>query len=396
MAGIAILLDLYQKKPSFCSPQSFHSSGLFSASAAAASAAATVAAGTPFAARFLFGYVYIKVYVYFVLNGNLPKFMAFDGISAAIFTDRVYVRVVSIVSNFAFYHYIRQLGLVLRANYPKVSHCDAGAVLPEHYISNTQRSSEDFFKNDALKYSVKEYKIELKPLFSAFELRPFALTTLRSFLLFYLPLLEPSLNIEEDEEDFPQDSPEERRVDLVVPLKKSVKQIIRETTVVTTRRILERLAVIYVSQRMAWKLLKVWPTYADVPKSAVRKSQRGMPATVYFFRVSRTTFRGHLLGVTAAWIVQTGIEIYRCFSRITNSDESDEANVTVRAKLLGKKISGITIRCGASLIFASIGAGICATLFRPSVGQWIGCAAGDLAGPIVVSVCLEKVFHVDL
>nr|KJB13864.1 hypothetical protein B456_002G098800 [Gossypium raimondii] len=305
MAGIAILLDLYQKKPSFCSPQSFHSSGLFSASAAAASAAATVAAGTPFASRFLFGY-------------------------------------------------------------PKVSHCDAGAVLPEHYISNTQRSSEDFFKNDALKYSVKEYKIELKPLFSAFELRPFALTTLRSFLLFYLPLLEPSLNIEEDEEDFPQDSTEERRVDLVVPLKKSVKQIIRETTVVTTRRILERLAVIYVSQRMAWKLLK------DVPKSAVRKSQRGMPATVYLFRVSRTTFRGHLLGVTAAWIVQTGIEIYRCFSRITNSDESDEANVTVRAKLLGKKISGITIRCGASLIFASIGAGICATLFRPSVGQWIG------------------------
>ncbi|MBA0848955.1 hypothetical protein Goshw_009198 [Gossypium schwendimanii] len=390
MAGIAILLDLYQKKPSFCSPQSFHSSGLFSASAAAASAAATVAAGTPFASRFLFGYVYIKVYVYFVVNGNLPKFMAFDGISAAIFTDRVYVRVVSIVSNFAFYHYIRQLGLVLRANYPKVSHCDAGAVLPEHYISNTQRSSEDFFKNDALKYSVKEYKIELKPLFSAFELRPFALTTLRSFLLFYLPLLEPSLNIEEDEEDFPQDSTEERHVDLVVPLKKSVKQIIRETTVVTTRRILERLAVIYVSQRMAWKFLK------DVPKSAVRKSQRGMPATVYFFRVSRTTFRGHLLGVMAAWIVQTGIEIYRCFSCITNSDESDEANVTVRAKLLGKKISGITIRCGASLIFASIGAGICATLFRPSVGQWIGCAAGDLAGPIIVSVCLEKVFHVDL
>ncbi|KAG8502838.1 hypothetical protein CXB51_000688 [Gossypium anomalum] len=389
MAGIAILLDLYKKKPSFCSPQSFHSSGLFSASAAAASAAATVAAGTPFASRFLFGYVYIKVYVYFVVNGNLPKFMAFDGISAAIFTDRVYVRVVSIVSNFAFYHYIRQLGLVLRANYPKVSHCDAGAVLPEHYISNTQRSSEDFFNNDALEYSVKEYKIELKPLFSAFELRPFALTTLRSFLLFYLPLLEPSLNIEEDE-DFPQDSPEERRVDLVVPLKKSVKQIIRETTVVTTRRILERLAVIYVSQRMAWKLLK------DVPKSAVRKSQRGMPATMYFFRVSRTTFRGHLLGVTAAWIVQTGIEIYRCFSRITNSDESNEANVTVRAKLLGKKISGITIRCGASLIFASIGAGICATLFRPSVGQWIGCAAGDLAGPIIVSVCLEKVFHLDL
>lgn len=29
-----------------------------------------------------------------------------------------------------------------------------------------------------------------------------------------------------------------------------------QTTVVTTRRVLERLAFIYVSQRMAWKLLK--------------------------------------------------------------------------------------------------------------------------------------------
>nr|KJB81499.1 hypothetical protein B456_013G153800 [Gossypium raimondii] len=311
MAGIAILLDLYRKNPSFCSQQSFHSSGFFSASAAAASAAATVVAGTPFASRFLFGN-------------------------------------------------------------PKVSHCDAAAAFPEDYISNVQRLSEDIvknvknLKNDALKYAVKEYKVELKPLYSAFELRPFAMTTLRSFLTFYLPLLEPATNVEEDDEDFLQDTPKELHVDLVVPFKKSVKQIIRETTVVTTRRVLERLAVIYVSQRMAWKLLK------DVPKSAVRKSQRGLPTTVYFFRVSRTTFRGHLLGVVAAALVQTGIEIYRCFCRKTNSEESDEVNLTEQTKLLGKKISGITIRCGASLIFASIGAGIGAVLFRPSVGQWIG------------------------
>ncbi|XWS27741.1 hypothetical protein CRYUN_Cryun25bG0006700 [Craigia yunnanensis] len=329
MAGIAILLDLCKKNPSFCSPQSFHSSGFFSASAAAVSAAATVAAGTPFASRFLFGN-------------------------------------------------------------PKVSHCDAAAELPEDYIANLQRLSENIFNKDALKYTVKEYKIELKPLFSAFELRPFAMTTLRSFLMFYLPLLEPATNMEEDDDDFLQHTPEERHVDLVVPFKKSVKQIIRETTVVTTRRVLERLAVIYVSQRMAWKLLK------DVPKSAVRKFQRRIPTTEYFFRVSRTTFRGHLLGVVAAWLVQTGIEIYRCFSRIKNSEESDGVNITEQAKLLGKKISGITIRCGASLVFASIGAGIGATLFRPSIGQWIGCAAGDLAGPIIVSVCLEKALHVDL
>ncbi|XVE50832.1 hypothetical protein DITRI_Ditri01bG0195400 [Diplodiscus trichospermus] len=330
MAGIAILIDLCKKNQSFCSPQSFHSSGFFSASAASASAAATVAAGTPFASRFLFGY-------------------------------------------------------------PKVSHCDAAAELPEDYIGNEQKLSEDIFKNDAPKYTPKEYNIELKPLFSAFELRPFALTTLRSFLMFYLPLLEPATKREEDDDDdFLQDTPEERHLDLVVPFKKSVKQIIRETTVVTTRRVLETLAVIYVSQRMAWKLLK------DVPKSAVRKSQRRMPTTVYFFRVSRTTFRGHLLGVVASWLVQTGIEIYRSLSRITKTEEIDDVNITEQAKLLGKKISVITISCGASLIFASIGAGIGGTVFRPSVGQWIGCAAGDLAGPIIVSFYLEKTLHLNL
>ena len=88
-------------------------------------------------------------------------------------------------------------------SYPKVSHCDAAAELPEDYIANIQRVSEDIFKNDVLKYTVKEYKIELKPLFVAFELRPFAMTTLRSFLMFYLPLLEPATNTEEDDDDFP-------------------------------------------------------------------------------------------------------------------------------------------------------------------------------------------------
>lgn len=55
-----------------------------------------------------------------------------------------------------------------------------------------------------------------------------------------------------------------------------------------------------------------------------------------------------------------------------SSEESDEVDIKVQSKLLGKKISGITIRCGASLVFASIGAGIGATLLRPSIGQWIG------------------------
>lgn len=330
MAGIAIILDLWRKNPSFCSPHTaLHSSGLLSATATAASAAAAA----PFASRFLFG------------SPKIP-----------------------------------------------VAYCDAGAAITEDYIPNFGKVPGSIFQHDAIKYATKEYNIELKPLFSAFELRALAMTSLRSFLMFYLPLLEPDMSTEEDDDDFLQDSPEQRRLDLVVPFKKSVKQIVRETTVVTTRRILERLAVHYVSQQMAWKLLK------DVPKSAMRKAQRGLPTTVYFFRVSRTTFRGHFLGVAASWIVQIGIEIYRYFTRVMNSkeEESDSVDKAKEAKVLGKKAIGITIRCGASLVFASIGAGIGATLVRPSVGQWMGCAVGDLAGPIVVSFCLDRALHLEL
>ncbi|XP_044483925.1 uncharacterized protein LOC123209847 [Mangifera indica] len=328
MAGIAIVLDLWRKNSGFCSPQTVHSSGFLSAAAAAASAASAV----PFASRFLFG---------------SPKF--------------------------------------------PVAYCDAGAAITDEYISNIQKAPGIFFQHDAIKYTTKEYDIQLKPLFSAFELRAFAMTSLRSFLMYYLPLLEATVNTEEDDEDFLQESQEERHVDLVVPFKKSVKQIARETTVVTTRRILERLAVHYVSQRTAWKLLK------DAPKSAMRKAERGLPTFVYFVRVSRTTFRGHFLGVAASWIVQIGIEVYRSISRIMKSgEESDDKVESQEAKLLGKKVFGVTIRCGSSLVFASIGAGIGATIVRPSIGQWIGCAVGDLAGPIIVTFCLDKALHVDL
>lgn len=334
MAGIAILLDLWRKNPRLYSPHINYGSGLFSASTAVSSAAAaTVAAGFPFASRVLFDY---------------PKI--------------------------------------------PVAYCDAGAALYEDDAFKLPKVPEDIFRRYAPEYATKEYNLELKPLFSAFELKALAMTSLRSFLMFYLPLLEPAAIRDDDDEELLDEPQAQQPVDLVVPFKKSVKQIARETTVVTTRRILERLAVHYVSQRMAWKLLK------DVPKSATRKAQRGLPATVYIFRVSRTTFRGHLLGVVAAWIVQVGIEIYRCCKLITNSKDEPEITVSVseEVKILGKKVSAVTLRCGASLVFASIGAGIGAVLIRPSIGQWIGCAIGDLAGPIVVSICLDKALHIDL
>ncbi|KAH1030578.1 hypothetical protein J1N35_042752 [Gossypium stocksii] len=46
---------------------------------------------------------------------------------------------------------------------PKVSHCDTAP--PEYYIWSIQRLSKD----DALKYTVNECKVELKPPYSAFE-----------------------------------------------------------------------------------------------------------------------------------------------------------------------------------------------------------------------------------
>ncbi|CAL5335551.1 unnamed protein product [Camellia sinensis] len=327
MAGIGIVLELLRKNPSL-SGQTLHSYGFFSASLAASAAAASVAAATPFASR-----------VFFRNTGR------------------------------------------------SIVYCDAGAALnDEDYITSIRNASANIFLHDSLHYSTKEYKIELKPLFSAFGLRFLALASLRSFLSSYLSLSKSRSNIEEDDDDFLQDDPGEHQVDLVVPFKKSVKQVIRETTVATTRRVLERIAVHYVSQRMAWKLLK------DIPKSAVRKAERGMPTFVYFVSVSKTTFRGHLLGVAASWLVQVGIDIYRFFSYMSREDD-DQIDRAEQVQLLGKKVYGTTVRCGASLVFASIGAGIGASLFRPLIGQWIGCVIGDTAGPLIVSFCFEKVFH---
>ncbi|KAL0729069.1 hypothetical protein Bca4012_025162 [Brassica carinata] len=334
MAGIAIVLDLLKKSHN---NHRIHSSSLSPASVAAVSAAATA----PFASRFLFG--------------------SFE---------------------------------------PRVAYCDAAAAagIDDDYLSAIRRMSADAMQLQPPTYipSSKVYNIQPKPLFSAFEFRALAMTTVRSLLMFYLPLLEPKPASEDDDDDFLNNGPEEerRRVDLIVPLKKSAKQIARETTVVTTRRVLERLAVSYVSQRMAWKLLK------DVPQSTLRKAGRGWPTHVYIYKVSQTTLRGHFLGIAASWTVQVGIEIYRCVFRYVKpegeeEEEGEQVKMSEQAKDLGNKVVGITVRCGASLVFAAIGAGICSCLIRPSMGQWIGCTLGDLAGPMVVSICLQKTFQAD-
>ncbi|KAL8142190.1 hypothetical protein V2J09_015222 [Rumex salicifolius] len=330
MSGIGILLDLLKKNPDFVS-KSLHSYGSFSAKVAVSAAAASAAASYPFAFRA------------FLSNSAIP-----------------------------------------------VAYCDAAPTWSEDQLPSDLTSSELGFQSDSIKYTPKEYYFELKPVYSAFEWKAFTITTLRSFLMYYLPLLEPRAISDEDDDDFLQDSPlAKQSVDLVTPFKKSLKQILRESTVVTTRRVLERLAVTYVSQRRAWKLLK------DAPKSAIRKAQRGMPTTSYVYCVGKMTFRAHFLAVAATWIVQVGIDTYRCLSHLFGSkeEELEEVDAKKELQILMKKILSSTLKCSSALVFASLGAGICSIIIRPSAGQWIGCAIGDLTGPIVISVCLDKFLH---
>ncbi|CAA6653604.1 unnamed protein product [Spirodela intermedia] len=283
-------------------------------------------------------------------------------------------------------------GGIFSGNGISVALCDAGAAWTEDYIPSIENRLQKCPSGktsyyDSLNYTTKEYPIQLKPLFSAFGLKSLAITSLRSFLMFYLPLLESSPPVDDDD-DFVQNPPEDNPVDLVVPFKKSLKQIARESSVVTTRRVLERLAVNYVSQRMAWKLLK------DASRSAKRKAGRGMPATVFIYSVGRTTLRGHCLGVAASWIIQMGIDVYRCLFRRSDNNEED-ATTAEKLRCLQKRIYGATIRCSASLVFASLGAGIFA-YFHPSIGQWIGCALGDFGGPMVVSVCCKRFLDLEI
>ncbi|GJT77598.1 hypothetical protein Tco_1044323 [Tanacetum coccineum] len=170
-------------------------------------------------------------------------------------------------------------------------------------------------------------------------------------------------------------------VDLIEPFKKSVKQILCETGVVTTRRFLERFVVHHFPQRAVWKLLK------DVPKSALLQINQ-LDANLHFtpFVLAGTTIR----------VAPTS-----CVRDITKSkNEGEDVDIVVykgeQVKVLGKRVCGVTVRCGASLVFASIGAGISATLLRPKTGQSLGCLLGDMVGPIIVSFCFANVPYLEL
>ncbi|KQJ86658.1 uncharacterized protein LOC100835754 [Brachypodium distachyon] len=265
-----------------------------------------------------------------------------------------------------------------------VAHCDASAT---YGLNDTPDLINDLNSKiyDSIHSPIKEYPLELKPLYYAFQFKIFGVTTLRAFLLYYLPLLEPRPPSDDDEDDdLLQDDSERPPVDLVTPFHKSLKQIARETSVVTTRRVLERITVRHVSQRTAWKYLK------DAAKSSKRKAIRGMPIPEYTYCVARTTFRTHTLGVAAAWVVQSIVQVYKCFVRKPDSDDDQELfDEMEKFRLFGRKIYSVTIKCGFSLVFASIGAGLGA-LLHSHHGQWIGCVLGDLAGPVIAILVFEK------
>lgn len=80
-----------------------------------------------------------------------------------------------------------------------------------------------------------------------------------------------------------------------------------------------------------------------------------------------------MLGVAASWLIQVGVDLYRFIKPMFKSkDEDIDGDKTKQVGPLAPKIVIATIRCTSSLIFASIGAGIGATIVRPSLGQWIG------------------------
>jgi hypothetical protein len=81
MAGIALLLDLAKRNPSFSSSgKSIHAHTLVSAAAAASAAAISFTAGLPLSSRFLFGLVILlKVCFIFYLMRLLPNRVVSEG-----------------------------------------------------------------------------------------------------------------------------------------------------------------------------------------------------------------------------------------------------------------------------------------------------------------------------
>jgi hypothetical protein len=92
------------------------------------------------------------------------------------------------------------------------------------------------------------------------------------------------------------------------------------------------------------------------------------------------TMTGHAVAIAASWLVQLIFDIYKCVWNVYrrkrklekgNTKGYYEVEVDELIKLW-RKVVGNTLKCGASLALASVGAGAGATIVRPALGQWIG------------------------
>ncbi|GJN34913.1 hypothetical protein PR202_gb23622 [Eleusine coracana subsp. coracana] len=188
--GLGLLIDLVSRGGT--SSGAAQSYGKLSAAAAAAAAAALSATGVPLSARHLFGISKLCFCLRFVFANLSSFFWSFPGLT--------------------------------------IAHCDAGATAgwngsPDliNDLNNKIHDSIRSARKEDFEFQAKEYPSELKPLFSAFGLKNFSVLTLRSFLLYYLPLIQPQPDNDDDEDDndLLQDNPEEKPVDLITPFQNS-------------------------------------------------------------------------------------------------------------------------------------------------------------------------------
>lgn len=250
-------------------------------------------------------------------------------------------------------------------------------------------------KDDGIYHADKTYNVPLKPIYSAFYPWQLTLTVSRALLVNFQPIVEAYASQwkpeDEDEDEFEEEE-EVLPVDYMGALTGSGWTVLRELTVVTTRRLLERFVVRRVSKRTAWKLLK------DLPMSSQRKAGRLLPRSELLIAVTKTTFRGQLLGIAASWLVQLLLDIFFCIRALYRRRRKLPAGNTgwycqieqEELAFLLRKTVGNTLKCGASLALASVGGGLGVVMISSNWGQRIGCTLGELAGAVGMSQLIDR------
>lgn len=257
------------------------------------------------------------------------------------------------------------------------AHCDSDSW---DWRARARALEKNFWPKD------KVYKVKLKPLLSAFYPKALLMAAVRALLLNYIAVLESYLQIEEDELEDEGESCSPRPVpDLIEPAKKSIWTAAREVTVVTTRRVLERVVVLHVAPRVAHKLTK------DYYDSALRKAGRGVQGWELTSKVCATTYRCHELSILAQWIVQVSFDCYKAgnilYDRRSDWSWTEDKKGIVRQQVTIVVASAVNgaVKGFAALVGAAIGAWLGSNVWV-GTGTWIGFVLGDLAGPNLVSL----------